>query len=44
MRELRSNLDVASSTEGITRSSVNYLCHSMSGSKFTKKSLMKREY
>ena len=39
--ELQSDLnwkDAASSTEGITRSSVNYLCHLMTWSKFVKKS------
>ena len=44
LSELRSDLETASSTEGITRSSVNYLCDLMHQSMFIKKSRRKSEH
>ena len=45
--ELQSNLsskDVASSTKGITQSSLNYLGYLINGSRFVKKSRRKSEH
>ena len=46
LRELQSDLswkDAASSTEGITPNSINYLCHLMNGNRLVKNSKWKRE-